>query len=405
MKITFVLECAGLMTNGTTASCLRFAEQLKNLGHQVTIIGGPLNGGYLVKPYVVLDAFYFPFFEGIIRKEGFQFVKIQDERMVETIKNSDVVHFFLPFKLADHVRLIAEKYNVPVTGAFHLQPDTITSAIHISLNFINYIIYKSFNKYIYEKIDYVHCPSKMIADKLKKYGYHNELRVMSNGISTFWHRVNSTKPEEFKDKFIVSMVGRLAGEKRQDLLIKAVAHSKHEKDIQLILCGQGPNDKKIRKWIDKYNFTNKPIVTFKSQEDLRAFLSYIDLYVHCADCEIEGLSCVEAFSCGVVPVISNSKLSATHGFALCEESKFKHGNYKDLAKKIDYWFEHPDIRKEYSKKYIESSKDYALDIQVEKFEEFFEDAINYYNSHDRRELSRRDKRIQKRIFSKIDEDF
>ena len=39
MKILFVLECANQPTNGTTASCIRFAKELEKKGHEVSIIG------------------------------------------------------------------------------------------------------------------------------------------------------------------------------------------------------------------------------------------------------------------------------------------------------------------------------------------------------------------------------
>ncbi len=397
MKILFVLECTALMTNGTTASCVRFAEELNKRGHEVTCIGCELKGKE--KPtehYVEFDNFKFPIFESLIQKEGFQFIKVDNAKLYKLIQNTDCVHFFLSFKLASNAFFIARSLNVPVTGAFHLQPDTITSAIHMNFAPLNSLIYKSFRRYLYKKIQYIHCPSKMIERELKRHGYNNELRVISNGITPFWQKVEAKK--EFKDKFVVTMVGRLADEKRQAVLIKAIKYSKHEKDIKLVLCGQGPNKAKYEKLIKKQNFTNEALIRFMSQEDLRKFLSTVDLYCHCSVAEIEGLSCVEAFSCGAVPVISDSKLSATSQFALCDESIFKKDDYKDLAKKIDYWFENRDKLAEFSLKYQELSKEYALDIQVQKFEQFFSDAINNYKPYD---LSKRDKKKINNIYKKL----
>ena len=69
---------------------------------------------------------------------------------------------------------------------------------------------------------------------------------------------------------------------------------------------------------------------------------------------------MEGFACGTVPVISDSRYSATSQFALTEESVFKAGNYKDLAKKIDYWYEHPEEKKKFERKYAESARDYDI---------------------------------------------
>ena len=48
------------------------------------------------------------------------------------------------------------------------------------------------------------------------------------------------KEPRFAGKFVILMIGRLSEEKRQDVLMKAVARSAHAGDIQLILAGQGP---------------------------------------------------------------------------------------------------------------------------------------------------------------------
>nr|MCR4562982.1 hypothetical protein [Bacilli bacterium] len=113
MKIVFVLECAAMMTNGTSASCLRFADGLRKKGHEVTLVGikpGP-DYQYPLEYYVGLEHFVFPIFEGIIKKEGFNFVKVDDALLAKAIKGADLVHTFLPFKLARHARLIANAYH------------------------------------------------------------------------------------------------------------------------------------------------------------------------------------------------------------------------------------------------------------------------------------------------------
>ena len=51
--------------------------------------------------------------------------------------------------------------------------------------------------------------------------------------------------------FNVLMVGRYAGEKRQDELIDACAKSRHAREIQVILAGKGPLEKKYRRLAEK----------------------------------------------------------------------------------------------------------------------------------------------------------
>lgn len=52
-------------------------------------------------------------------------------------------------------------------------------------------------------------------------------------------------------------MGRYAGEKRQDELIDACAKSRHAREIQVILAGKGPLEKKYRRLAEKLS---NPIV-------------------------------------------------------------------------------------------------------------------------------------------------
>lgn len=80
------------------------------------------------------------------------------------------------------------------------------------------------------------------------------------------------------------------------------------------------------------------------------------------------MSCMEAFSSGLVPIIADSRQSATPQFALDEHSLFKAGDADDLAAKIDWWIEHPEFRVEMEKAYSISGEKYALDACVGQFE-------------------------------------
>lgn len=78
---------------------------------------------------------------------------------------------------------------------------------------------------------------------------------------------------------------------------------------------------------------------------------------------------------GLVPIIANSPKSATPQFALDNRSLFEAGNSLDLAKKIDYWIEHEQERKEQEKMYAEAGKKYAISNSILQIEEMFREAI------------------------------
>ena len=380
MKILFVLECANQPTNGTTASCIRFAKELEKKGHEVSIIGCDRIVGERYHRYYGLPKYHFPVTDPLIVKGGFLVTRCIYDTIYEAVKGQDVVHLFLPFKLSNVCRLVAQEQGVPCTTAFHIVPQNVTAAMHLAWSrLINGILLFSFKNYLFNQVKYVHCPSPMAAEIMKSHNFkNNEPRVFSNGVIPFFKKMDVIRPKEYEGKFIICMSGRLVDEKRQDLIIKAVAKSKYNDKMQVILMGQGTNLKYYQRLGKK--LANPLVIKFCNMEEVRETLNYIDLYIHASDYEIEGIAAIEAITCGKVALISDAKYCATKDFAIDKElCLFKHGSVKDLTKKIEYFYENPDELKRLGEAYLEESKKYALANQVDALEQMFLDAIKDQN--------------------------
>lgn len=379
MVITFVMDSFGDLNNGTTCTCMRTARLLQKHGHEVRIIGyipstakeADLAGYQILrcKKWVI------PVFEDLVEKEGMTFADCDYKSIADFIKGSDIVHLFLPFIIEQKVRKVAKSLDIPVTSAMHMQPESISYAIGLGkIKWVNSFIYSLIYRWLYRYTRHVHTPSEMMKDQMEMNHYSNEIHVISNGVDSKFHPIDVEKPTELKDKFVILMIGRYANEKREDLIIKAIGKSKYNDKIQLILAGQGPIEKKLRKLSKKY-LKNPCIFGFHSQEELLKLINYSDLYIHASDAESEAISCIEAFSCGKVPIISDSKISATNHFALDKRCLFKAGDYLSLRDQIDYFIEHPEEKKELEAKYVEYGKEFEIEHCVYRLEEMFKKEI------------------------------
>ena len=87
------------------------------------------------------------------------------------------------------------------------------------------------------------------------------------------------------------------------------------------------------------------------------------------------MSCMEAFACGLVPVIADSPRSATPQFALDERSLFPAGDTDVLAERIDWWYEHATARHQMARVYAESANQYRLKNSIRKAEQMFAEEI------------------------------
>lgn len=377
MTIVLVVDVFDNLTNGTTMTAYRFAQSLRENGHEVRAVA---IGDKEENPYALSEA-QLPVATKIAHKQGFAFAKADVTTFERAFQGADVVHFLLPLPMDHKALRVAKEMNIPICGAFHLQPENVTFIIHLShADWLAKGIYRFFNRVFYRNFDHIHCPSYFIANQLAKNGYTAKLHVISNGVDEDF--CPGEARESFDDGLIhILMVGRLSPEKRQRILIDAVAKSKYADRIQLHFAGKGPCKEKLVEQGKK--LPHPPTFGFYSKEELIALIRRCDLYVHASVVEIEAISCLEAFSCGLVPVICNSDRSATVQFALDERSLFRPDDANDLAEKIDYWLSHPEEKARMEQEYAKQGDSYRISASVKKAEEMFGEVI-----HDHREKHR-----------------
>ena len=371
MKIVLVIDQFDDANNGTTISAQRFARALVDHGNQVRVIAIGKNTDY---KYAVRQMKFPPVVEHLITSQGMRLAIPNKHVFEKAAAWADVVHFMMPSPLAISGLKHVEKLGIPHTAAFHCQPENITFTLHLgNSRRVNDFVYNRFRDTFFNRFTHIHCPSKMIAGQLRRHGYTAQLHVISNGITPEYVYRKLPKEPWMADRFNILMVGRYAGEKRQDVLLKACAKSRYTERIQLILAGKGPLEGKYRRM--GQTLSHPPVMEFYTPERLRDILAMCDLYVHTSDVEIEAMSCMEAFASGLVPIIADSPRSATPQFALDENSLFPAGDSAALARKIDWWIAHPEEREKMERRYAEHAKQYALERSIEQTEEMFRQAI------------------------------
>lgn len=373
MIIVLVVDSFAEKSNGTSMTASRFAKALQERGHEVRVVAPYVSG----EGFYPVKERYIPLVTEISRKQHTIFAKPQKNVLREAFKGADIIHLFLPFKLEISAIKIAKEMKIPYVGAFHLQPEHITYNIKLQkLGFLNKFIFWLFKMRFYRHIHHIHCPSKLIADEINRNKYKGKKFIISNGFDKLY-APSSEKIK--KDDFIhITMVGRYSNEKRQELLIQACKISAYANKIKLHLKGKGPNVSKLKK-LSK-DLANKVDFDFVEPSELVKILHMSDIYVHTADVEGEAIACLEAISCGIVPIISDSRVSATGQFALDERSLFKAGDYRDLAKKIDYWIENKEEREKMAKIYADSALNYTLEKSIQQAETMYEEVIKDFNT-------------------------
>ncbi|MDF7641045.1 glycosyltransferase [Bifidobacterium sp. ESL0784] len=374
LTIVLVVDSVGNRGNGTSNSALQYARELENQGHCVRLVG-------VGAPDYPVEVHHLPFISWLAAKQQMQFAQPDDAVFRCAFEGADVVHVYMPFKFGRHALAVARSMGIPVTAGFHLQPENVTYSAG-PLRYIPGIpslIYYLFDFWLYGHIGHIHAPSEMITRQLRAHGYHARLHVISNGYSSRFHpaqkQSDNRHSKRDEDGFRIIASGRLTHEKDHETLIRAVALSRHASQIDLTICGTGPLQHRLRR-LAKRLLLRPAHIGFRANEDMPNLLRQADLLVHPSIVDIESLSVLEGIASGLVPVIADSPLSAASQFALTDSSVFPSRNAKALARRIDWWIEHPQERAEWGPKYAQEAREkYALPQCVRQFVAMEREAI------------------------------
>ena len=163
MKIVIVIDLIDNLTNGSVMTARRFADGLRERGHEVCIVAVGADGA----DDVAVSERYVPILSEVSAKNQIKFGKFEREKVMKAFEGADVVHFIFPFKLEKKCKKLADEMGIPTTAAFHVQPEDISYNIHMEkFQPLNSYIYSYLRRKFYKRFRRIHCPSRFIATSL-----------------------------------------------------------------------------------------------------------------------------------------------------------------------------------------------------------------------------------------------
>ena len=371
MIITVVCDFLGEGHNGTTLAAMNLIRSLRQRGHTVRVVCSDEERIDGQECYVVKKMHVGPL-KGYFRKNGVTPSWPDRDVIARALDGADAGHVMTPFPVGNYAARAAEKAGIPITAGFHCQAENFTSHIFMK-NFkpANVAAYKVFWHKLYRRVNAVHYPSQFIREVFEKYGGKTNAYVISNGVGKEF--VPREKREDGSGEYKILFTGRYSREKSHRILIDAADKSRHREKIRLIFAGEGPLKDELQRKAAKLPLM--PVFRFFSREELVDVINSADLYVHPAEIEIEAIACLEAIACGAVPVISDSQRSATRHFAIDDKNLFRCNDSDDLAKKIDYWLDHPEERARRGREYEDYAKQFDFDLCMDRMEQMIVDTV------------------------------
>lgn len=302
-----------------------------------------------------------PSFVAAMRHVQFVFAIPDRKKLREAFENVDIVHLHLPFWLSFAALEEAKKLGKKVVASFHVQPENILHNLHIRWPWFNRKIYQFWVKRLWNRADLVMCPSPFAVEKLKQYDLKTPSVAISNGTTLEEIKHQYEREPEYQGYFLIFLLGRLAAEKEQHVLIEAVSRSRYASKIKVVIAGMGQNEKKLKRLAKK--LPNGAEIGFISNERKQRLFATADLFVHCSAVELEGMAVLEAMGVGLPALVAEGPETAASALAL-PDFRFPVGNADALAQKIDWLIEHPEELAKASKLYREEAEKLTVEKSI-----------------------------------------
>ena len=220
---------------------------------------------------------------------------------------------------------------------------------------------------IYSKINYI-CLTEFNKNKLLQLKQIKPERVFVkpnfSPLTNVCNNINQNNIDDSKDYFL--FVGRLEKIKGIDFLVSAWKKQKNL-DKELIICGEGPLENEIRKYINENNISNIKLMGYTNHSKVMELMKKAKALLFTSVVyEAFPMTIIEAFSQGL-PVISSD---IGNGAQLIEDGKtgikYKYGNKESLLEainKISKLNLKENVIREYKNKYTDE-KNYELLFKI-----------------------------------------
>ena len=316
MRIGIFSEAYTPYISGLVTSEVMLKKALEAQGHEVYVVTANL------------ESFKYEYDEKekVLRIPGIptgiydsRFTSIYPVRAINKIKSwkLDVIHSQTEFAIGTFARILAKQYNIPLVHTYHTMYE----------DYIYYITKGYFDKPSKKLVEYLtkfYCDTtatelivptnKIYKLFTEKYKFEKNINIIPTGIEIdrFFKEkqdqkdINDLRKSLRLDKkdFVLLFVGRLAEEKNIEFLLNCQKELiKKNKNIKLIIVGDGPDKDKYEEYSKELGIDKNVIFTGKAKwTDIPYYYHVSNLFVTASKTETQGLTVIEAMASNLCPV-------------------------------------------------------------------------------------------------------
>lgn len=294
----------------------------------------------------------------------------------------DVVHSQCEFSTFFLARRIAEELDVPLVHTYHTVYEDYTHYFSPSVRFGKKAV-AVFSRWVAGQTDCLIAPTGKVRLLLKNYGVDKPVFVVPSGIDL---RRFGGEPDPWRmavlrasldipqDRLALVSVGRLAGEKNIDELLRIRA-AMGNSAVTLLLVGDGPDRARLEGLAASLGLA-APDVVFAGQvapEQVADWYQLGDLFVSASTSETQGLTYVEALAAGV-PALCRLDTCLVNVIR-DGENGWQYRDEADFQRKLDCFLAQPHRRKQLSQNARQTAEGFSAEHFAESVEAVYREQI------------------------------
>ncbi|MFY1633785.1 glycosyltransferase family 4 protein [Solwaraspora sp. WMMB335] len=296
MRVAIVTESFPPDLNGVAHSVVRVAEHLVQRGHEPMVIApAPAAASRGVtgdQPYPVVRVPSLP----VPLYRSFR-LGLPSRRLTEVLVRHapDVVHLASPFVLGARGLTVARRLRLPTLAVYQTDVAAYARAYHLGWSVAT--VWRWLRE-IHNAADRTLAPSTTAAADLTANGIER-VRIWGRGIDPVRFAPDRRSEQVRRElaaggEVLIGYVGRLAAEKRVDLL----ARTSQLPGVRVVVVGDGPARRELERALPAVQFLGA-----RHGEELARLYASFDIFVHTGPHETFGQTVQEAQASGV-PVIA-----------------------------------------------------------------------------------------------------
>jgi glycosyltransferase involved in cell wall biosynthesis len=389
MKILLATESYHPNVDGGAVARRNLAVRLKERGHDVAVVAPGLKSkNYQEKINGIT----------VYRAKGrtlplypdykFCLFPLKEVKRIINEFQPDVIDINTPYQIGLCALSTAKKMEIPTIGTIHVQPENMLMSVERAKFLLNIMENLAWRYIItfFNRCDYVTSPTQTAIDLMKSHGLKTQARAISSGIdlSVFKPQNNGDnlkKKFSIPDKPIVLYTGRISGEKRLDVLIRAMPKVLNSLDAHLVICGSGREKSNLEIMVDDLGVSDSVTFTgFLSSEDFPSIYNMADLFVIPSESELQSIVTMEALASGL-PVVAADKHALPE---LVNNPKngylVKPGDSGAFSGKIVEILSDSKLKENMGKVSLEIIRQHSVKNTILQFEKLYVDAIDSFKS-------------------------